>query len=1365
MMQTSHKLSDTLASYVPQHVMRRVAAHPTPLTAPTADQFSATMLFADIAGFTPLAERLAQQGAAGTEELSRLLNAYFGPLIDLITTHGGDVYSFAGDALLAVWPAPDADGSLATATLHAAQCGLAIQAHLHNSAMRAGERLQLRLGLGAGEISALHVGGVGGRWKFLLAGPDLAQMYAAAPQAQPGQVVLSPQAWALVHASCTGQPLPTGAVRLTHVRHPRPLAPVLPLLLPPETGQALSAYLPRGILARLEAGHSQWLAELRRATVLFLHLSDFGAAEASVFERVQPALQAMQTVVYQYEGTIRHLIFDDKGGVLVVAFGLPPFAHEDDAVRGVQAARDLHAALHQVGERSAIGITTGHVYCGVVGNETRCEYALIGDVVNLAARLMQQADDEVLCDESTYQAAQPRLRFDRLPDVQVKGKTEPVPLYRPHGQLQRKPLAPATLIGRRAERQLLLDKLQALQDSGSGSTVVLEGEAGIGKSRLLDALRQQAETAGLTALFGAGDALEALTAYHIWRPVFQQLFGFDTLPDDTGTRRAHVLAQLSAEPELERLAPLLNAVLPLDTPESELTRQMTSEVRATNTQDLLVRLLQHTVRTTPLVVLLEDAHWWDSASWAVAQLVNRDVQSVLLVLTTRPLPEPVPAAAQPLLQASGVQWVRLSALPPEDTAALVCQRLGAATVSAPVLDFIYERAEGHPFFSEELAFALREAGLIRVADGVCRLAPAVEDLRAASFPDTVQGVVTSRMDRLPPAHQLALKVASVIGRVFAWRALHAVYPLKADRARLMGYLADLQRADFTVLDSPEPDLAYLFKHVITQEVAYNLLLVTQRRELHQAIAEWYERTYAHDLAPFSALLAHHWRRAEREARAMEYLAQAGEQAVQAGAYQEAVNFLRDTLALDDRLARGTARVQRAHWERQLGVAYFGLGHFAESRLHWEQAATLLGFPVPTTRAGWGRRILGQLLLRVLRYCWPVRAAEPSAEAQTALREMLLVNERLGMLAFYAGDAFAIVGICMLGANLVKTAGPFPGAARVYADLSYTVGCVSLRTLAETYHRRALDLCQGVGQLSERGWVRAVRGLYVMGSGQWTEAEDQLGQAVAIFEQLGDRRHWAECMALLACLANHQGNFSRAAQIFATVHTEVRRYGDVQLQYTDLVGEGAARWRLGQTDKALACLEAALTSETDLDHLTQIWSYGLLALTRLHQGDPQGAQQAAETAANLIRHTTPIAVFVLDGYAAVAEVYLALWAASRGQPSAERRRLRRAAWQACAALHVHAWVFPISSPRAWLWRGVHDWTAGKPSKAHKAWHKSLAAAERLSMPYEEGLAHYEIGRHLPAGDSARRDHVTRACEIFTRLEAAYDLACAQTVLTA
>ncbi len=624
-------LVETLASYVPQRVVRRFAVDPTPLTEPTAERFSAAMLFADIVGFTPLAERLAQQGTVGAEELSRLLNSYFGQLIDLIADHGGDIYSFAGDALLALWPTTGAEGHLATATLQSAQCGLAMQAHLHNYAATEAEALQLRLGVGAGDVGELHVGGVDGRWKCLLVGPSLAQLYAAAPQAEPGQVILSPEAWALVQPSCTGHPLATGAVCIDHIHEPLPLATLpLPVLLP-EMSDALTVYAPRGSLARLEAGQNQWLAELRRVTVLFFHLADLDDAHLESLEQVHQALQVVQHVVYQHEGSIVQVLIDDKGCVLKVAFGLSPFAHEDDAVRAIHAAQAVQTQLLQVqGVRSAIGITTGRGFCGTVGNATRCEYRIVGDVVNLAARLMQHADDEILCDTATMQATHDRLSFAALPAVHLKGKAEPVPLYRPQGLVQRKSLAQGTLIGRTAERKQLTLLLQALHDTSQGGTVVIEGEPGIGKSRLLDDLRLQAETAGIRALLGAGDALDSQTAYHVWRPVFHQLLRLDALPDDIETRRKHVLAELGGDPALAQRAPLLNTVLSVDLPDTELTAQMTGEVRADNTQDLLVRLLQRAAQQAPLLLLLEDAHWWDSASWAVARLVSRDIESALV---------------------------------------------------------------------------------------------------------------------------------------------------------------------------------------------------------------------------------------------------------------------------------------------------------------------------------------------------------------------------------------------------------------------------------------------------------------------------------------------------------------------------------------------------------------------------------------------------------------------------------------------------------------------------------------------------------------------------------------------------------------
>ena len=274
-------------------------------------------------------------------------------------------------------------------------------------------------------------------------------------------------------------------------------------------------------------------------------------------------------------------------------------------------------------------------------------------------------------------------------------------------------------------------------------------------------------------------------------------------------------------------------MLPLELPDNELTAQLTGEVRADNTRELLVQLLQPPAatpagRAARLLIVLDNARWLDSASWGLAQVVVR-VRPLLLVLATRPLVEPLPDDYRRLRQDPATEYLRLEPLSPYDILALVCDRLGVGQLPEPVAALIQERAQGNPFFSEELAYALRDAGLIRASDGICTIAPDAGNLSTMRFPDTMQGVVAAGVDRLAPGQELALKVASVIGRLFAFRLLRDVHPIEADRGGLGCGLDDLQRHDFMVLDTPEPDLAYLFKHIVTQEVAYHLLLSTQAR--------------------------------------------------------------------------------------------------------------------------------------------------------------------------------------------------------------------------------------------------------------------------------------------------------------------------------------------------------------------------------------------------------------------------------------------------------------------------------------------------------------------------------------------------------
>jgi hypothetical protein len=290
-------------------------------------------------------------------------------------------------------------------------------------------------------------------------------------------------------------------------------------------------------------------------------------------------------------------------------------------------------------------------------------------------------------------------------------------------------------------------------------------------------------------------------------------------PEEPGARREHVLARLAGDPALAQHAPLLNAVLALDIPQNDLTAHMTGQVRADNTHALLVRLLQDLARTRPLLIVLEDAHWLDSASWTLARLVAREVQPLWLVVVTRPVvaaeTRGMTAEAHWFFEAPDVTRVVLDALSPAEAVELACRRLGVSAMPAPAAALVRNKAQGNPFFSEELAYALRESGVLLVEPpeaagqpGRCRLAPGAGDLGALDFPDTVQGVIVSRIDRLTAPQQLTLKVASVIGRVFPYVALPTC--TRAGRSQCTwARSGNLQRLDITLIETPARS-AYIF---------------------------------------------------------------------------------------------------------------------------------------------------------------------------------------------------------------------------------------------------------------------------------------------------------------------------------------------------------------------------------------------------------------------------------------------------------------------------------------------------------------------------------------------------------------------------
>ena len=1333
------------------------------------DRCRGAALFADISGFTPLTAVYAQElgPQRGAEELIRQLNQIYDRLIRELHRYGGSVISFSGDGLTC-WLDGD-DGRRALACAQAMQTAISpFQELLTPGGRRVS--LNLKAAITVGTARRFLVGRPDIQRLEVLAGATLSRLGAAESVATEADIAAGAELMAWF-----GDRLPVREWRqaasgeyfaiLNRVDVTVDPAP-WPELPPVDPAIGREWLLPP-VAERLERGEGEFLAQLRPSVALFLKFSgiDYDLdSEAGL--KLDAYIRWVQHVLAQYHGYLLQLTIGEKGSYIYAAFGAP-LAHEKAPASAVAAALELQNPPRglRFGGKAQIGISRGVARIGAYGGRMRRTYGAQGNEVNVAARLMSCArPGQIIVSPQIAADTAAQYQFHELEPVTLKGVAKPMPLFVVAGRKSSqangilRALARQPMVGRAAERALLRQNLQALRAQGRGSAILIEGEAGIGKSRLVAELLDEARASGVTVLLGAGAIIEQTTAYHAWQPVLRALLGLDQLADgaDVWEQAAAVLA---GDPQMLERAALLNDVLPLTLPDSETTRQLAGELRATNTRDLLVYVLRQKTAAAPCLLVMEDAHWLDSASWTLLEQVHRELPALMLVVVARPLAEmaaPVPLEYTRLRQSPDLQRIFLAPLPPADAETLVCQRLGVDSLPRPLARLIQERAEGHPFFSEELALALRDRGVIKVENGRCRLTANSQAWEALHFPDTIQQVITSRIDRLTPGQQLTLKVASVIGRVFALYTLAAIHPVAADRPRLPLYLETLTGLDITGVAAPAPENIYVFKHIITQEVAYNSLLFAQRRALHKAVAQWYERTFAADLAPYYPVLAHHWQAAEEKEKAVHYLNLAGERALRSGVYREAARFFTRLLQLAGQPDMAYPPLAQARWERLLAEAYWGLGNARECIRHARRTLALLGTPEPERKGriiagyGWNLLVQGFHLLWPARFLGRLEATPERVERSHAYRLLsqsyFFYNEFWR--CYYTG------GIYINLEERINAASP--ALAVAYANTGMGLGFVRLHKVADLYGRRALRLAEKIRSDEAKATALVRRAMYTTGRGRWQEAADFLQEAAEISQRIGDWRTLADSWQMLSSLAYYRGDFRQAEKWAGQEYDLALRQGNLQQQAWALHLQALVRAHCGRLAAAVAQWEeAAALHEQGLDRASYLAIMGGLSVGYLWQGQLDRAREKAVSLAEQLSHTIPFMLYLYNAYTAVPQVCLALWRQDVAAGRAE------SAWGAAAQdavdrLRVFARSFPIATPRAWLYEGQIHWLAGRQKRAQEAWRESISHALARQMPYEEALAHAEIARHLPPSHPARLAHKNTAVTLLTRLGAARDL---------
>lgn len=1138
----------SLLTFVPLYLVRQAAAGVD--LERWERHFPAAVLMADISGFTPLAEALSRAGRQGAEELSALLDEHFSRMIDLIHAHGGDVVQFSGDAITALFdldPGPD----LAPDVLPAAACALTIQRHIATTRLLRTSQgafpLQVRIGIGAGPTLAAVVGTRAAGLRHLLAGPARQGAARAQRLARPGEVVLCRDAARCVGAQIAGTHTRWGYLRVAAVEAllPAPLSAVPSL--PPSRLSDLAAFLPPALGQRIQVGGKAFIGEHRAVAVLFAGFRgpDY-SRDPGVGEKLRAYTAAMQEVAGRYDGYLSDIEVADKGSLFLVLFGAPT-AHEDDSEQAILCALEMQERARRpdlafIAEQR-IGLSAGSLFVGSVGGPHRWTYAAVGDEVNLASRLMEHAAwGQVVVSSRITQQVGDRGRFVALGAVALKGKSGAVPAFavagrreRPNALAERVRLSSGEMVGRAAEIRRALEVARRAT-AGRCQVLIVEGKAGMGKSRLANEVVRWWLEQGYA---GGGDCLSYTmgTPYHPWSELLAEALGLQS-EQAAAARVAQAEVGLRAlHPDLPERLPLLADLLGLPVRDSPRTRRLQGEGRKQALFELVAEIVSRAADAGPILLLLEDIHWSDHPSLELLEHVAQNLvgRPLLLLLLLRPLDDPQPAAYRALLRLPHCSRIVLDALPIADSESLARARLGLpAAVPLPAkVSALLARSQGNPFFLEEILNTLYDAGIRVETRG--RECVVEGDLDRVTVPATVQAVVQSRLDRLDEGSQLTIKVSSVIGRTVPSSMLSAIHPLRLDWEGLSAHLGTLTQVDLLRLERQAPDPTYFFKHIITQQVAYESLLFVQRQALHEALGRHLEAVYADDLEEAVDLLAHHFRLGRNRAKAWHYLLRAGDRAARSYTNIEALEYYRQA---EEWLEDG-APAQR--WETlvRLECALGALGRREEQRQVQAEMERL------ATELADGR------LLAITRHCQGVLMCHGgrTAEAIAALKEGI-------SLASEAGD-FTLAGNCAKDLNR---------AYWLAADLSH---CLEALDQARQFFRRSGN------REGEAAVLNSLGNVYLAITTQYWQALQTFRQAVRLNKELGDEHGEAISKVNAAIALLPLGATEESLELIRPLQPFIERSGNPLMLGITWFAVGHAMLRMERYDESLDAAQRCL----------------------------------------------------------------------------------------------------------------------------------------------------------------------------------------------
>jgi class 3 adenylate cyclase/tetratricopeptide (TPR) repeat protein len=1129
---------ELLRPYQPRLLLNWLAENPD-ASRRTVD---GSIAFVDISGFTKLSERLAKRGKVGAEELSDAIGTCFARLLGVAYSNGGGLIKFGGDALLLLFTGQDHPAKAARAAV-----GMRRELRDIGALQTPGGRVTLRMSVGV-HSGSFHFFLVGSSHRELvITGPAATQTVLMESTADAGEIVVSQATAEALPAGCVGNEKGPGLLLRKEppgISTERRATDAVP------TADQMISCIPTAIREHVLAGLHE--PEHKRVTIAFIHFDGTdemirqGGPDActdALQELVRQTQQAADRNGVCFLGTD----VDRDGGKIILTAGAPSVSGNDEE-RMLLTVREIVDAERAIQIR--IGVNRGHVFAGDIGPFYRRTYTVMGDAVNLAARLMAKAEPgQILATESVLHQSRAAFATDALEPFHVKGKSQPVHAFALGAIAQQKAADPSDiripLVGREQEMKVLLHALEDAR-AGSGRIVEIVGEPGIGKSRLIEELR--ANAGELAYLSAACELYHASTPYSPLVAPLRRLFGISDL--DEGALAAERLRAIvtATSPQLLPWMPLLGIPLGLSIPPTPEVTHLDDEFRKQRLEEVVVEVVRMLL-STPTLFVLEDTHWMDEASADLLRRLTADMEGLpwLMCVTRRDVDEGF--AARP---APNVDVLRPEPLDAAAAAALV----DAATEETPLapheIAALAKRSGGNPLFLKELLTAAREAGGIE------------------GLPDTIEALITARIDRLPPRERSVLKRLSVLGPTFHGELARAVIPPE---------IAPADESEWRRLEefiAPEGVDSFRFRHALIRDAAYEGLPFRLRRDLHALVGETLERESGPDAEENAEILSLHFFHAARFDRAWRYSRLAGERAASIFANIEAADFYERALEAS-RKHEDIAETDVADAYEALGDVRKRIGEFPRASKAYDAARKILARDTLAAT----RLMLKLASIRQAsgRFTDAVRWIGKADKALASLQGAEAAGLRSQIAVAYAsvrkdqGRQSEVIKWCLRAIPEAEAADDKVALARAYNLLE--AAFVNLGQWEKAvYSGRALELFEELGDLWGQGVIYNNLGARAYFEGRWNEAVTLYDQGRDAWDKIGDAVSAAFGTVNAGEILSDQGRLDEAEPLFRKALRVWKAAGDRSGVAYALSNLGRLAYRRGDYAEALETLEEA-----------------------------------------------------------------------------------------------------------------------------------------------------------------------------------------------